>query len=69
MEPITAKVLLIAWMLDAKTLKVSYFMPMMVMQDHATCQKAFDELRETHKRGYAYNLVIRGACIPANSVE
>jgi len=25
-----------------------------------------EELKETHKRGYAYNLVVRGACLPAN---
>jgi len=37
-----------------------------VMQDDATCQRTLVELKETHKRGYAYNLEVRGACIPAN---
>jgi hypothetical protein len=66
MDPITLKVVLIAWMLDVQTASVMYFMPIMVMQDEATCQKALVDLKETHKRGYSYNLAIRGACIPAN---
>jgi hypothetical protein len=63
---ITAKVVLIAWMLDIQSAKVMYFMPLMVMQDEETCQRTLDELKETHKRGYSFNLAIRGACIPAN---
>jgi hypothetical protein len=63
---ITAKVVLIAWMLDVQTTNVMYFMPIMVMQDDATCQRALVDLKETHRRGYAYNLAIRGACIPAD---
>jgi hypothetical protein len=63
---ITAKVVLIAWMLDVQTTNVMYFMPIMVMQDDATCQRALVDLKDTHKRGYAYNLAIRGACIPAD---
>jgi hypothetical protein len=63
---ITAKVVLIAWMLDVQTTNVMYFMPIMVMQDDATCQRALVDLKETHKRGYAFNLAIRGACIPAD---
>jgi hypothetical protein len=63
---ITAKVVLIAWMLDIQSAKVIYFMPLMVMQDEETCQRTLDELKETHKRGYSFNLAIRGACIPAN---
>lgn len=63
---ITTKVVLIAWMLDIQTTNVMYFMPIMVMPDDATCQKTLVELKETHRRGYAYNLAIRGACIPAN---
>jgi hypothetical protein len=66
MDPITLKVVLIAWMFDVQTAGVMYFMPIMVMQDDATCQRALVDLKETHKRGYAYNLAIRGACIPAN---
>jgi hypothetical protein len=63
---ITAKVVLIAWMLDVQTTNVMYFMPIMVMQDDATCQRALVDLKDTHKRGYAFNLAIRGACIPAD---
>ena len=63
---ITAKVVLIAWMLDIQSARVMYFMPLMVMQDEETCQRTLDELKETHKRGYSFNLAIRGACIPAN---
>lgn len=63
---ITAKVVLIAWVLDIQSAKVMYFMPLMVMQDEETCQRTLDELKETHKRGYSFNLAIRGACIPAN---
>jgi hypothetical protein len=63
---ITAKVVLIAWMLDVQTTNVMYFMPIMVMPDDATCQRTLVELKETHKRGYAFNLAIRGACIPAD---
>jgi hypothetical protein len=63
---ITTKVVLIAWMLDVQTTNVMYFMPIMVMQDDATCQRALVDLKDTHKRGYAYNLAIRGACIPAD---
>jgi hypothetical protein len=63
---ITAKVVLIAWMLDIQSAKVMYFMPLMVMQDEETCQRTLVELKETHKRGYSFNLAIRGACIPAN---
>ncbi len=63
---ITSKVILIAWMLDVQTTNVMYFMPIMVMQDDATCQRALVDLKETHRRGYAYNLAIRGACIPAD---
>jgi hypothetical protein len=66
MDPITLKVVLIAWMLDVQATKVMYFMPITVMQDDATCQRTLVELKETHKRGYAYNLEVRGACIPAN---
>jgi hypothetical protein len=66
MDPITLKVVLIAWMLDVQAAKVMYFMPITVLQDEATCQKALEDLKETHKRGYSYNLVIRGACLPAN---
>ena len=53
-------------MLDVQTTNVMYFMPIMVMQDDATCQRALVDLKETHRRGYAYNLAIRGACIPAD---
>lgn len=63
---ITAKVVLIDWMLDVQTTNVMYFIPIMVMQDDATCQRALVDLKETHRRGYAYNLAIRGACIPAD---
>jgi hypothetical protein len=63
---ITTKVVLIAWMLDIQSAGVLYFMPITVLPDEPTCQKALEELKETHKRGYAYNLVIRGACLPAN---
>ena len=63
---ITAKVVLIAWMLDIQSARVMYFMPLMVMQDEETCQRTLAELKETHKRGYSFNLAIRGACIPAN---
>jgi hypothetical protein len=63
---ITAKVVLIAWMLDIQSARVMYFMPLMVMQDEETCQRTLVELKETHKRGYSFNLAIRGACIPAN---
>jgi hypothetical protein len=63
---ITSKVVLIAWMLDVQTTNVMYFMPIMVMPDDATCERTLAELKETHKRGYAFNLAIRGACIPAN---
>jgi hypothetical protein len=66
MDPITLKMVLIAWMLDVRAAKVMYFMPITVMQDDATCQRTLVELKETHKRGYAYNLEVRGACIPAN---
>jgi hypothetical protein len=66
MDPITLKVVLIAWMLDAPAARVLYFMPITVLPDEATCQKTLEELKETHKRGYAYNLVVRGACLPAN---
>jgi hypothetical protein len=66
MDPITLKVVLIAWMLDIQTAKVINFMPITVMQDDETCQCALVDLKETHKRGYSYNLAIRGACIPAN---
>ena len=66
MEPITLKVVLIAWMLDVQAAKVMYFMPITVLPDEATCQRTLVELKETHKRGYAYNLEVRGACIPAN---
>jgi hypothetical protein len=66
MDPITLKVVLIAWMFDIQTAGVMYFMPIMVMDSDAICQKALVDLKETHKRGYAYNLVVRGTCIPAN---
>ena len=66
MDPITLKVVLIAWMLDVQSAKVMYFMPITVLPNEETCQKALEDLKETHKRGYAYNLVIRGACLPAN---
>jgi hypothetical protein len=62
---LTSKVILIAWMLDVTTLKVHYFMPMMVKTDDAECRKALSDIQEVHKRGYNYNLVIRGACLPA----
>jgi len=63
---ITTKVILIAWMLDIQSAGVLYFMPITVLPDEATCQKTLEDLKETHKRGYAYNLVIKGACLPAN---
>jgi hypothetical protein len=66
MDAITLKVILIAWMLDVQTAKVIYFMPITVMSDKETCQKALFDLKETHQRGYSYNLVVRGTCIPAN---
>jgi hypothetical protein len=66
MDPVTLKVVLIAWMLDVQSARVMYFMPITVLSDEATCQKTLEDLKETHKRGYAYNLVIRGACLPAN---
>jgi len=66
MDPITLKVVLIAWMLDVQAANVLYFMPITVLPDEAVCQKTLENLKETHKRGYAYNLVIRGACLPAN---
>ena len=69
MDPITLKVVLIAWMLDVQSANVLYFMPITVLPDEATCQKTLENLKETHKRGYAYNLVIRGACLPANVGE
>jgi hypothetical protein len=53
-------------MLDVQAAKVMYFMPITVMPDDATCQRTLVELKDTHKRGYAYNLEVRGACIPAN---
>ena len=66
MEPLlTTKIMLIAWMLDVKTLQVHYFMPMMVKNNEEECRKTLYEIREVHKRGYNYNLVIRGACLPA----
>jgi hypothetical protein len=67
MDAITIKVVLIAWMLDLQTASVLYFMPLTVMQDEATCQKVLADLKETHKRGYSYNLSIRGACLPATN--
>jgi hypothetical protein len=66
MDLITLKVVLIAWMFDIQTAGVMYFMPIMVMDNDVICQKALIDLKETHKRGYAYNLVVRGTCIPAN---
>jgi hypothetical protein len=66
MDAITIKAVLIAWMLDVQSARVMYFMPITVLPDLVTCQKALEELKETHKRGYAYNLVVRGACLPAN---
>jgi hypothetical protein len=66
MDPITLKVVLVAWMLDVQSAKVLYFMPITVLPDETMCQKTLENLKETHKRGYAYNLVIRGACLPAN---
>jgi hypothetical protein len=68
-DALSAKVVLIAWMLNASDGKLYYFTPIMVMQDRATCQKALAELKETHQRGYAFNLVVRGTCIPANIGE
>jgi hypothetical protein len=62
---LTSKVLLVVWMLDVTTLKVHYFMPLMVKKDDAECREALSEVQEVHKRGYNYNLVIRGACLPA----
>jgi len=62
---LTTKVVLIAWMLDVSTLKVHYFMPLMVKRDDAECRQALSDIQETHKRGYNFNLVIRGACLPA----
>lgn len=66
MDSLTLKTILIAWMLDVQSARVMYFMPITVLPDEATCQKTLEDLKETHKRGYAYNLVIRGSCIPAN---
>lgn len=66
MDPITLKVVLIAWMLDTKTANVLYFMPLTVLQDEATCVRVLSDLKETHKRGYSYNLSIRGTCISAD---
>jgi hypothetical protein len=66
MDPLlTTKVIMIAWMLDVKTLKVHYFIPMIVKTTEEECREALQDIREVHKRGYNYNLVIRGACLPA----
>jgi hypothetical protein len=66
MDPLlTTKVIMIAWMLDVKTLKVHYFMHMIVKTTEEECREALHDIREVHKRGYNYNLVIRGACLPA----
>ncbi|UOF80864.1 hypothetical protein [Caudoviricetes sp.] len=66
MEPIlTSKVLLIAWMLDIKTLQVHYFMPMLIKNNETECRQTLGEIQELHKRGYSFNIVIKGACIPA----
>lgn len=62
---LTSKVILIAWMLDIKTLQVHYFMPMLVKANDVECRQALSEIQEVHKRGYNFNLVIRGACLPA----
>jgi hypothetical protein len=66
MELITLKMVLVAWMIDLQTANVLYFMPITVMQDEPTCQRALVDLKETHKRGYSYNLSVRGVCLPAN---
>lgn len=62
---LTSKVILVAWMLDIKTLQVHYFMPMLVKKTEEECRQALSEIKEVHKRGYNYNLVIQGACLPA----
>jgi hypothetical protein len=67
MEVASVKFVLIAWMLSVSDGKLHYFMPIMVMQDLPTCEKALADLKETHQRGYAFNLAIKGACIPANA--
>jgi hypothetical protein len=67
MEVASVKFVLIAWMLSVSDGKLHYFMPIMVMQDLPTCEKALADLKETHKRGYAFNLSIQGTCIPAKT--
>jgi hypothetical protein len=62
---LTSKVLLIAWMLDVKTLQVHYFMPMLIKNNEIECRQTLSEIQELHKRGYSFNIVIKGACIPA----
>lgn len=62
---LTTKVVLVAWMLDVSTLKVHYFMPLIVKNSDIECRQALSDIQEVHKRGYNYNLVIRGACLPA----
>jgi len=62
---LTSKVILVVWMLDVTTLKVHYFMPLMVKTNDAECRQSLSEVQEVHKRGYNLNLVIRGACLPA----
>lgn len=67
MDAISVKVVLVAWMINIHDGKLFYFMPIMVMQDQSTCEKAFSDLKETHQRGYAFNLVLRGTCVSAIS--
>jgi membrane-anchored glycerophosphoryl diester phosphodiesterase (GDPDase) len=69
MDPLTLKTILIAWMLDVQSSKVIYFMPITVLPDQTICEKTLSDLKETHKRGYSYNLSIRGICVPAMAGE
>jgi hypothetical protein len=67
MELMSLKFILIAWMLNASDGKTHYFTPIMVMPSLIMCEQALADLKETHKRGYAFNLSVRGVCIPANA--
>jgi hypothetical protein len=69
MEPASLKFILIAWMLNVSDGKVHYFTPIMVMPNLSMCEQSLVNLKETHKRGYAFSLSVRGVCIPANAGE
>jgi hypothetical protein len=67
MEALSLKFILIAWMLNVSDGKTHYFTPIMVMPNLSACEKALADLKETHKRGYAFSLSVRGVCIPTNA--